>query len=177
LQAARDLKVKEMELISLGGESVYLATEDPRHSRVIPVERGPQPEFDRARLLKLVTEASQPAGLAEARFLAQYDAHYLDRHNQLPLPVLRVRIKDGQNSTFYIDPRNARIVGSYSSGRWPERWLYHGLHSVNFPWLYNYRPAWDLVVLILMIGGASLSITSVIIGWKFLRLKILRGNA
>ena len=91
---------------------------------------------------------------------------------ELPLPVLFVQLKDPQRSSFYIDPRTARVVGSYSSGRWPERWLYHGLHSINLPWLYNHRPAWDMVVLLLMLGGVSLSVTSVAIGWRFIARKV-----
>ena len=82
--------------------------------------------------------------------------------------MLFVQLKDPQRSSFYIDPRTARIVGSYSSGRWPERWLYHGLHSINLPWLYNHRPAWDIAVLFLMLGGTLLSVTSIVIGWRFL---------
>lgn len=160
--------VKELEFLSLGGKAFYLATQDARHSRVIPMTGAPAVEFDRAELVALVTKASQPVGLADARFLTEYDSHYLDRHHELPLPVLFVRMKDAQRSSFYIDPGNGRIVGSYSSGRWPERWLYHGLHSINLPWLYKHRPAWDIVVLFLMLGGTSLCMTSLIIAWRFL---------
>ncbi len=145
-----------MEFISVGDKAFYLAAQDPAHTRVIPVNGPPSSEFDRASLLEIVTKAGQPTGLSAARFITAYDAHYLDRHNELPLPVLFVRLKDPQRSAFYIDPRTARITGSYSSGRWPERWLYHGLHSINLPWLYNHRPAWDVAVLFLMLGGTSL---------------------
>ena len=100
--------------------------------------------------------------------LDQYDTYYLDRNHALPLPVLYFRVKDTYGSRFYVDPRTGQIVGGYSSEGWSERWLYHALHSVNFPLLYNYRPAWDIVVLFLMLGGATVSITAVIIGWKFL---------
>jgi hypothetical protein len=108
----------------------------------------------------------------EARFLTEYDAYYLDRNHELPLPVLRVVLNDPQKTRFYIDPKTARIVGEYVSGSWVERWLYHGLHSINLPWLYNHRPAWDIVVLLLMLGGASLSVTAVIIGFQLVRQKL-----
>jgi hypothetical protein len=170
-QAGSALRVKQLEFLSLGGKAFYLATQDAGHSVIVPVDGAPMPEFDRAWLVGLVTKASEPAGLSDARFIGEYDAHYLDRHRELPLPVLFVRLKDPQRSSFYIDPRTARVVGSYSSGRWPERWLYHGLHSINFPWLYKHRPAWDIAVLFLMLGGTSLSITSVAIGWRFVKLK------
>ena len=43
------------------------------------------------------------------------------------------------------------------------RWVYHGLHSLDIPWLYAHRPAWDIAVLLLMLGGVALSVTSVIL--------------
>jgi hypothetical protein len=118
-QAASFLLPKELEFILLPGKSFYLATQDSAHTRVIPMNGPPTAEFDRAALLELITKATQPTGLSGARFITGYDAHYLDRHNELPLPVLFVQLKDPQRSSFYIDPRTARIVGSYSSGRWP----------------------------------------------------------
>jgi hypothetical protein len=160
---------KELEFRSLPGKSFYLATRDSAHIRVIPMNGPPSVELDRASLLDLVTKAGQPNSVTNARFITGYDVHYLDRHHELPLPVLFVQLSDAQGSSFYIDPRTARVVGSYSAGRWPERWLYHGLHSVNFPWLYNHRPAWDMAVLFLMLGGTLLSLTSVVIAWRFLR--------
>lgn len=170
-QVGSDLKVKKLEFLIVAGEPFFLATQDSRQSRMIPVKGAARPEFDHGRLLEIVNKASQPDGLAEARFITEYDAYYLDRHGELPLPALRVRLKDPAETTFYIDPRTARIVAGYSSAMWIERWVYHGLHSINLPWLYNHRPAWDIVVLALMLGGTSLSITSVIIGWKLLRRK------
>ena len=168
-QIGPDLKVKKVEFMIVAGEPFYLVTQDSRHSRIIPVKGTPKAEFDRSRLLEVVNKASQPDGLAEARFITEYDAYYLDRHNELPLPVLLVRMKDPAGTTFYIDPRTGRIIAAYSSAMWAERWVYHGLHSMNLPWLYKHRPAWDIVVLTLMLGGTALSITSVIIGWQLLR--------
>ncbi len=166
-QVSSTLSIRELEFVTVGGKPFYVATDNAEQSRVIPVNGPPAAELDHAWLLDLVNRASQPTGLAEARFLREYDAHYLDRHHELPLPVLFVRLRDPQQSSFYIDPRTARIVGSYSAERWPERWLYHGLHSINLPALYKHRPAWDVLVLFLLLGGTSLSVTSVAIAWRF----------
>lgn len=168
-QIGSSLKVKQLEFVMVAGEPYYLATEDERHSRIVPVNGSPRIEFTSARLRELVMNARQSPGIAQAAVMNAYDAYYLDRHNELPLPVLRLRMKDPERTTLYIDPRSARIVGSYSSPEWMERWLYHGFHSVNFPFLYNHRPAWDIVVLTLMLGGVSLCITSVILGWRLFR--------
>src|SRR5579863_801604 len=65
-----DLSVKEIEFLSVGGKSFYLATQDPQHTRIIPATGPPTLELDRASLVDLVTKASQPTGLADARFIA-----------------------------------------------------------------------------------------------------------
>jgi len=46
------------------------------------------------------------------------------------------------------------------------RWLYHGLHSLDAPWLYAHRPAWDIVVITFMLGGTALGVTSLILAWR-----------
>jgi hypothetical protein len=77
---------------------------------------------------------------------------------------------------YYVDVRTARIVAAYSArSRW-NRWLYHGLHSFDLPWLYRYRPAWDIFVLVLLLGGATLSVTAVTIGWQLLGNKLRRAG-
>jgi hypothetical protein len=124
--------------------------------------------------LLAVREAVAPESIAETRLVTQYEAYYLDRHNQHPLPALFIRLNDAHDSMFYIDPATARIVEAYdSTSRW-NRWLYHGLHSLDLPWLYAHRPAWDIAILALLLGGASLSITSLILAWRVLRRSLFR---
>ena len=55
------------------------------------------------------------------------------------------------------------------------RWLYHGLHSLDFPWLYDYRPLWDIVVITFMLGGTALCVTSLILAWRVLGRKLRSG--
>ena len=38
-----------------------------------------------------------------------------------------------------------------------ERWVYHGLHSLDLPYLYNSRPSWDIVMIVLCLGGLTSS--------------------
>jgi hypothetical protein len=164
-------QVKELEFSSFASEPVYLATGARGETRVIRMRGEPLASFDTKRILNVVTSVSR---VAEARLIPQYDAYYLDRTGQRPLPVLFVQLSDEAHSRYYIDPKTARVVGSYRSSTesWVNRWMYHGLHSINFPWLYNYRPAWDILVLTLMLGGTSLCVTSVIIGFQLVRRKL-----
>ena len=162
------LSVKELELTAVAGEPVYLATLARGDTRIVPVSGPPRQEFDRQSIIRLIDSASQPGGLAGARVIDRYDAYYLDRHKQRPLPVILARLNDAEHSRFYIDPKTARVVGSYSSRTWMSRWLYHGLHSLDFPWLYDYRPLWDIVVITFMLGGTALCVTSLILAWRVL---------
>ncbi|MBZ5632722.1 MAG: PepSY domain-containing protein [Acidobacteriia bacterium] len=169
-------QVKQLEFSSFASEPVYLATGARGETRVIRMRGEPLESFNTGRILNVLNSVAR---VAEARLITQYDAYYLDRNRQRPLPVLFVQLNDEAHSRYYIDPKTAQVVGSYraSTESWVNRWLYHGLHSVNFPWLYNYRPAWDIVVLTLMLGGTSLCVTSVIIGFQLVRRKLIGRRA
>jgi hypothetical protein len=119
--------------------------------------------------------AAAPTAFADVRVIDQYDRYYLDRHRQQPLPVILIRLNDSDQTRYYIDPRTAQVAGSYSARGWMSRWLYHGLHSLDFPWLYNHRPAWDIIVIACMLGGTALCVTSLILAWEVVGRK-LRGT-
>jgi hypothetical protein len=161
--------VKELELDSFAGEPVYVGTGERNQSRIVPVRGQVASEFDRNKIIDVIGNAARPDSVVGVRLLSQYEAYYVDRHHRNPLPVIFVQLNDKEHSIYYIDPKTARIVQSYNTRARLNRWLYHGLHSLDFPWLYNHRPIWDIVVLILLAGGAALCITSLVLAWRVLR--------
>jgi len=163
-----DRSVKQLELATVAGEPVYMATLAGGDTRNVPLDGAPRAEFDRQRIIDAVTKASQPAGVSEVRVLDQYDRYYLDRRRHRPLPVILARVNDEGGSRYYIDPKTGQIAGTYNARNWFSRWAYHALHSFDFPWLYNYRPAWDIVVIIFMLGGTVLCCTSLVLAWRAL---------
>jgi hypothetical protein len=154
---------------------VYIARQDPRHSWIVPLHGAPAEALEHEHMIDVIQKAAAPATLAEIRLVKEYEVYYLDRTGNRdgdhPLPVLFVRIAGEDDTGYYIDPSTAEIVGYRDPSGWFTRWLYHGLHSLNFPWLYNHRPAWDIVVLLLLAGGTTLCVTSAIIAWKLLQRK------
>jgi hypothetical protein len=166
--------VRELELVDVAGQPAYLATLAGGETRVIPVHGSPQFEFGHQQLTEIITKATRSIGFAEIRVLDQYDRYYLDRRRERPLPVILARLQDVEQTRYYIDPRTARVVGTYSSRNWIARWLYHGLHSLDFPWLYDHRPIWDIVVITFMSGGTALSVTSLILAWRVIGRKLRR---
>ena len=166
--------VKELELASFDGEPVYVATLGRGETRLVALHGPARDAFDRRQIFDTLARAAEPSGLADIRMVDQYDMYYLDRHRLLPLPVILAELNDRDRTRFYIDPKTARVVGTYSSRHWVTRWLYHGLHSLDFPWLYAHRPAWDVVVITFMLGGTALSVTSLILAWRVLGRSLTR---
>jgi len=153
LEQLGNLPVKELEVTAFAGKPVYLARLADGDTRVVPVRGEPTDGFDRREVVRVLSAAAE--GGVTTRVIEQYDRYYLDRDRRLPLPVVLAQFTSDQ-SRYYIDPRTARVVGTYNPSNWISRWMYNGLHSLNFPWLYNYRPLWDIVVITLMLGGTAL---------------------
>ena len=164
--------VKELELTSFANQPVYIATLGGGDTRIVPIDGPARDGFDPQRIIDIAQAAAAPTAFAESRVIDQYDVYYLDRHRQQPLPVILIRLNDADHTRYYIDPRTAQVAGSYSARSWMSRWLYHGLHSLDFPWLYNHRPAWDITVIAFMLGGTALCVTSLILAWEVLGRKL-----
>jgi hypothetical protein len=176
LETNSEFHAKELEFVSVMGQPALLATASLNETLLIPVTGRPRAELDHQSIIDALRKAAPPYDITETRVVTQYEAYYLDRRNLLPLPAIFVRFNDPQRSMYYIDPKTARIVAGYNSrSRW-NRWLYHGLHSINFPWLYRYRPAWDILVLALLLGGLSLSVTALILASRVVSQKARRGS-
>jgi hypothetical protein len=166
------LRVTELQLASFMGAPGYLATLADGTTRIVPIDGEPITGFTPERISDVVKKAAGENGLAEIKTITQYDMYYLDRRRERPLPVVVARLNDAENTRLYIDPKTARVVSTYGSSSWMTRWLYHGLHSLDFPWLYNYRPLWDIVVITFMVGGTALCVTSLVLAWRVLGRKV-----
>jgi fructose-specific component phosphotransferase system IIB-like protein len=166
--------IKEADLAVVLGEPVYLMKLNGGETRIVPVSDEPRAQFSSSEILAALEHASAPYSIASTRIVRRYESYYLDRHNRLPLPVIYAELNDPQRTAFYIDPTTAQIVEGYNSQSRRNRWLYHGLHSFNLPLLYDHRPAWDVLVLALMLGGVALSITAIVLALEVLGRKFGR---
>ena len=124
------------------------------------------------------------AGLLDAPIkrierLTAYDFHYYQRAahtmsggRERPLPALRVVFQDPQASWVHLDPHTGDVLSRSDTGRRTGRWLFALLHSWDWLPLLNRRPLWDVVMIVLSVGGVLLSMTGVVIGWRRLGLKL-----
>jgi hypothetical protein len=171
IAALPGFEVKELQWTSFAGEAFYLATNGRGETRLVPLHGEPRAALDPADVMRTVRDALGKQ-LAELEIRDEYDAYYLDRRGARPLPVVYARLSDAVGTRYYIDPKTASVAGQYSARGWVNRWLYHGLHSLDFPWLYKYRPLWDIVVIALMLGGTALCVTSLVMTWRVLARKV-----
>ncbi len=155
---------RELEVVQFLGQAYLTA----KGGIAIP-GRGVVPEFDRQALEVSARAAMPGAAIRQQAWLDHYDAYYYDRSGRLGLPVLRVQYADPASTWLYFDPRLGAVVRKEETLSRLNRWLYHGLHSLDFPWLYYRRPLWDAVVIVLSLGGLAVSVTSAQAAWRRLR--------
>lgn len=162
----------ELELLMFQGRPYYLARDANSQVRLLSGLEDSGGCISSLPVPELLQAASRVAGgmaAANSTLLTAYDAYYYDRTRRKPLPVLRVRFDDARKTWLYIDPRTSSIEARYTSRSRAERWLYEGLHDLDFPFLYWHRPAWDITLIVLSLGGIALIVTSVVLAVKYLR--------
>ena len=88
------------------------------------------------------------------------------REGSLPQKTLRVILNNPIKTWVHVNMESGQIVSVMDRSRRQYRWLFNGLHSLDFPGLANRRPAWDILIIFLLGCGFLFSITSIRIGMK-----------
>ncbi len=127
--------------------------------------------FSTLSLLERLKHAFPDTPIQVAELLSDYDSYYYSRGRRTPLPILRVKFSDPAETWFYIDPEMSQVVAQVHRLNRVERWLYNGLHSLDFAFWYNQRPLWDIGMIALLLGG----LTSSTIGFCFGIKRVRRG--
>ena len=129
--------------------------------------------FDKAALVSILGIAITQARVTESEILTNYDDYYYSRGNQLPLPVLRLKFDDPAASWVYVDTQRGQLLSVIHKWSRLERWLYNGLHSLDFAFWYHKRPLWDIVMLVLLSGGLGTSLLGFYFGVRRLKTDIV----
>ncbi|SDF77145.1 Uncharacterized iron-regulated membrane protein [Dyadobacter soli] len=177
--AARKLNpepgLKEVQLVQWNGKPYYIGYADERHSHMLAADQEVAQavtQLDLAPFVSKLKEMNPDVPVKEAVVLSEYDDYYYSKHHEKRLPVLRVKMASEDERWYYVDPATAQVVLKHQDLSRLERWLYHGLHSFDFRFLVYKRPLWDIVMIVLMIGGTLVSVTGVVLTWKWVIRKI-----
>jgi hypothetical protein len=78
------------------------------------------------------------------------DSYYYSHHVQRELPVYRVTYEDGE--MFYLSAHTGSLLRFVDGGARSYRWLFNALHTGDFNTVARSRPAWDVLLLLLLVG-------------------------
>jgi hypothetical protein len=146
-------------------------------------ENGVMTSFGRDVMERASREAMPNVPVIDSQWLTDYDNYYhqtttsfeLGRHKPAyVLPVLRVRYQDENETWLYFTPSLAQMVKFDKRDR-TNRWVYYGLHVMDWPGLFNRRPLWDVVTIALLAGLAAISITTLLPAFRRLKRHAVHG--
>jgi hypothetical protein len=168
---------RELELTAVAGRPVWIARGPGRPPAVLDaaaVAPRWQEAVEEAHLRNAARALLPDAPVASIERLEHPDAYYYGRHEPRPLPVLRVRFGDPVATWFHLDASTGELLGSMDGSRRAYRWLFNALHSLDVAPLFDRRPLWDAVVILLSGLGFAASATGAVIGWRRLRRAVRR---
>ncbi|WP_217902216.1 PepSY domain-containing protein [Siphonobacter sp. BAB-5385] len=171
---SRELVLKEIQLIQWNGRPYYLALQDDHHTRVLAadeVEANPFQTFETQAIEEAIRKLEPKVAVLESKVLDRYDAYYYAKNGEKRLPVLRTKLDTPEQIWYYVDLKTSQVVSKHQTLTRVERWLYHGLHSLDFDFLLNRRPLWDITLIVLLLGGTATSSTGLVLTWQWLRRK------
>ena len=161
---------KEIVWSQIGGQG-HLVFSRSSSERVVKLTEADTPQIMPRTLLERI-ELSLPDFIQQAQVVSvesvdSYDDYYYSRHNRYrPLPVYRVKFDDEESTWYHVDQNTGQVISRHTDATRLERWIYNGLHSLDFSFLLNLGLLWDVLVITLSVIGFGFCITSVILAWR-----------
>ena len=161
---------KDVELRRFAGRPYYVFQFGAFESVTVAADGAGDPPFVRYTTEALVAQARQavPGPLGSADLLERYDAYYysVGTGARRRLPVLRLTFDNPETRLMYVDPHTGSIARAYDTHAMVMRWAVIGLHCLDFPFLIRNRPAWDITIITLSLGGLALSVSGLVLSWR-----------
>ena len=158
----------EVEVFSVGGKTYVMKSSTNGKKLYKPKGREvlSPTEFTELELINALKAAWPGVNIQSTQRPEKFDIYGQLRESSLPPNTLRIILSDPMQTWIHIDMDSGQIVSVMNRSRRLYRWLFNGLHSLDFPGLANHRPLWDVLILSMLAGGFFFSITGVVVGWK-----------
>ena len=169
-QAHLDDPVKEIILTKVGGASYYVLRSGPDQQVVVSaaVMQSPLQAFSLQSVARAATTII-PTHAIERSEITGGDAYYYSTgHNPRPLPALRIVLDDPAQTWLHIDMRTGQLMELLDHSRRMYRWLFHGLHSWDIPFLLEHDHQRKILLLLFCVAGFLFSSSGVYLGIKVL---------
>lgn len=97
------------------------------------------------------------------------DDNYFVASDTPTSPVFRIKCADKSHTWFHIDSATGQLIEKVDDSRRWYRWLFSGLHTLDFHWLTAHSWLRSLLVSLFCCTGLIFSLTGIVIGWRRLR--------
>lgn len=158
--------VKEILVTKVGGVSYYVFRSDPEQQVVMSAVTAHAPllEFG-LQDLRQAAKAVFPAHEIKRSEITYGDMYYYSTtHNPRPLPGLRVVLDNPAQTWLHIDMKTGQLMELMDHSRRVYRWLFHGLHSWDIPFLLEHDRQRKILLLVFCVAGFLFSLSGVYLG-------------
>jgi hypothetical protein len=170
---ARAVTAVNLSLAPYGGMIFWLATgEDGVVTRLDAA--GDMAPISARDLTDAAARLAGTAGTATQGLMLEGDAYYIGDRSSARLPVYRVIANDAESTRYYVDPTSGALLERADSSRRWYRWMFGAIHRLDFAVWIRARPIWDIVLIVLMLGGFALSATGVYLALRRVRKDLER---
>lgn len=104
----------------------------------------------------------------QVELMTEYDNYYVDTEGKMVLPVWKVKVENADHMVYYVNPKTAGYRSYNTHGRWQFQ-LYQGFHCLKYKVFVGHPVIWTIVMWLLLLGGAGVSLTGVVMGVNYLR--------
>lgn len=159
--------IKELNWHWFGGQSSLALHNAPDALRTL---RGGSPRAGGIPPIESAISRLLPnSEVSSIALLERHDNYYYSHHQRFrPLPVFRVKFSDPESTWFHIHAQTGELLGRLTFRNRVQRWLYNGMHTLDFSFLLDRRPLWDILLALLCAATALFALTSLIIACKTL---------
>jgi len=158
-----------------GGKLYWMATLDDGSVKRLDAAGHIAPPNE-IELAQAAARIAGDRGIAEQRLVNEEDAYYYARQRrrfeQIALPVYRVILNDEEQTRYYLDANTGSLLQRADATGQRRRWLFSGLHRLDFTEWMRARPFRDIMMWLTLLGGLALSVTGVYLAVRRVRSDI-----
>jgi hypothetical protein len=121
-----------------------------------------------AELTAAATRLAGANGIAEQQLMNEPDIYFIGQGGRLP--VYRIVLSDAESTRYYLDPTTG--AGLDTNRRW-RHWLFGAIHRLHFAAWARVLPAWDIILILLMLGGSAVSATGLYLAVRRVRSDLI----
>lgn len=157
---------KEIEITAFNAQAIVVARQPEMSELFVVGHNGTSQELSISGAELAVARAWPNSAISNSYLVPANDIYGNLREGSLPVGTLRIVLDDANETWIHVNLNDGRLVSVMDNSRRRYRWLFNGIHSLDFPGLVNRRPFWDIVIILLMLGGFIFSSTGVVIAYR-----------